>query len=65
MNEQLILIEKLKSIQFTLDCDNPAKISLANEKISKLIDDLQEEFDKVESDIDVQLQLENESKYGK
>ena len=65
MNEQLILVEKLKSIQFTLDCDNPAKISLANEKISKLIDDLQEEFDKVESDIDVQLQLENESKYGK
>jgi hypothetical protein len=65
MNEQLILIEKLKSIQFTLDCDNPAKISLANEKISRLIDDLQEEVDKVESDIDVQLQFENESKYGK
>ena len=65
MNEQLILIEKLKLIQFTLDCDNPAKISLANEKLSKLINDLQEETDKVESDIDVQLQLENESKYGK
>ena len=65
MNEQLILIEKLKLIQFTLDCDNPAKISLANEKLSKLINDLQEEADKVESDIDIQLQLETESKYGK
>jgi hypothetical protein len=28
-------------------------------------DDLQEEVDKAESDIDIQLQLENESKYGK
>jgi hypothetical protein len=28
-------------------------------------DTLQEEVDKAESDIDVQLQLENESKYGK
>jgi hypothetical protein len=65
MNEQLILIEKLKLIQFTLDCDNPAKISLANEKLSKLINDLQEDVDKAESDIDIQLQLETESKYGK
>ena len=65
MNEQLILVEKLKSIQFTLDCDNPAKISLANEKLNKIIYDLQEQIDKVESDIDVQLQLENESKIGK
>ena len=61
-NMQLITIDMLNRVIELIDEGN-----LKGAKMQAMIlrDDLQEEVNKAESDIDIQLQLENESKYGK
>ncbi len=61
-NIELIQIDKLNQIIDNIDNGN---LSTAKDTAIQMRDELQESIDKVESDIDIQLQLENESKYGK
>jgi hypothetical protein len=61
-NIELIQIEILNQIINEIDHQDP---EAARVIAVKLRDTLQEDVDKAESDIDIQLQLETESKYGK
>lgn len=61
-NIELIQIDILNEIISYID---KGQIESAKGTAISMRDTLQEEVDKAESDIDIQLQLENESKYGK
>ena len=62
INIQLEQIEKLNKIIKSI---NTVDFATAEDVAVKMRDQLQEDVDKAESDIDIQLNLENESKYGK
>lgn len=62
INIQLEQIEKLNKIIKSI---NTGDFATAEDVAVKMRDQLQEDVDKAESDIDIQLNLENESKYGK
>jgi len=61
-NTQLDIIDKLNQIIDAID-DN--RDDYARDYAVTLRDKIKEEVDRMESDIDVQLNIENESKYGK
>jgi len=61
-NIELIQIDILNQIIASIDNDD---LESARDTAIRLRDTLQEDVDKAESDIDIQLQLENESKFGK
>jgi hypothetical protein len=61
-NIELIQIEILNQIIREIDNED---IEAARNTTVQFRDKLQEDVDKTESDIDIQLQLETESKYGK
>jgi len=61
-NIELIQIDILNQIIGYIDSND---LESARDRAVKFRDTLQEDVDKVESDIDIQLQLETESKYGK
>lgn len=61
-NIELIQIDKLNQI---IDYIDNGDLATAKDTATQLRDELKESVDKVESDIDIQLNLENESKYGK
>jgi hypothetical protein len=61
-NIELIQIDILNQIINAIDMND---IDTARKTLVKFRDTLQEDVDKAESDIDIQMQLENESKYGK
>jgi hypothetical protein len=62
INIQIEQIEKLNKI---INSINTGDFATAEDIAVEMRDQLQEDVDKVESDIDIQLNLENESKYGK
>ena len=62
INVQLSQLEQLKQI---IDFINSGDLNVAKAVAIRMRDNLQEEIDKMESDIDIQLSLENDSKYGK
>ena len=62
INITLEQIDKLNEIIDAIDSNDTAS---AKDKVIVWRDNLQEEVNKLESDIDTQLNLENESKYGK
>ena len=62
INVQLEQIEKLNKI---INSINKGDFATAEDVAVQMRDQLQEDVDKAESDIDIQLNLENESKYGK
>ena len=61
-NIELIQIDKLNQIIDNIDNGN---LSTAKDTAIQMRYELKESIDKVESDIDIQLNLENESKYEK
>lgn len=61
-NIEIIQVEIINKIINAIDVGD---IDVARDTAVKFRDTLQEDIDKAESDIDIQLQLENESKYGK
>jgi predicted amino acid-binding ACT domain protein len=61
-NIELIQIEILNQIISQIDHSD---LEEARNTAVRFRDKLQEDVDKAESDIDIQLQLETESKYGK
>jgi hypothetical protein len=61
-NIELIQIEILNQIIREIDNED---LEAARNTAVRFRDKLQEDVDKSESDIDTQLNLENESKYGK
>ena len=61
-NIELIEIDILNQIINEIDHEDPEAAKVITVKFR---DTLQEDVDKAESDIDTQLNLENESKYGK
>ena len=61
-NIELIQIDILNQIIGQIDQED---LEAARNTAVRFRDKLQEDVDKVESDIDTQLNLENESKYGK
>jgi hypothetical protein len=61
-NIELIQIEILNQIINQIDQED---LESARDTAVRFRDSLQEDVDKAESDIDIQLQLETESKYGK
>ena len=61
-NIELIQIDILNQIIGYIDNND---LETARDRAVKFRDTLQEDVDKAESDIDIQLQLETESKYGK
>ena len=61
-NIELIQIDILNQIIGHIDSGD---VETARDRAVKFRDTLQEDVDKTESDIDTQLNLENESKYGK
>ena len=61
-NIDLIQIDILNQIIASIDNDD---LESARDTAIRFRDTLQEDVDRAESDIDIQLQLENESKYGK
>jgi len=61
-NIELIQIDILNQIIDYIDSNDLEK---ARDRAVQFRDTLQEDVDKTESDIDIQLQLETESKYGK
>ena len=61
-NIELIQIEILNQIIREIDNED---LEAARNTAVRFRDKLQEDVDSAESDIDVQLNLENESKYGK
>jgi hypothetical protein len=61
-NIELIQIEILNQIINEIDQED---LEAARNTAVRFRDKLQEDVDKAESDIDIQLQLETESKYGK
>ena len=62
INIQLEQIEKLNKI---INSINTGDFATAEDVAVQMRDQLQEDVDKAESDMDIQLNLENESKYGK
>jgi len=62
INVQLEQIEKLNKI---INSINKGDFATAEDVAIQIRDQIQEDVDKAESDIDIQLNLENESKYGK
>jgi hypothetical protein len=62
MNIQLIQIDLLNQI---IDYIDNGDLATARDTAVQMRDTLQEDVDKAESDIDIQLNLENESKFGK
>ena len=61
-NIELIQIDILNQIIGQIDQED---LETARNTAVRFRDKLQEDVDKAESDIDIQLQLETESKYGK
>ena len=61
-NIELIQIEILNQIINQIDQED---LESARDTAVRFRDKLQEDVDKAESDIDIQLQLETESKFGK
>jgi hypothetical protein len=61
-NIELIQIEILNQIINQIDQED---LEAARNTAVQFRDKLQEDVDRVESDIDIQLQLETESKFGK
>ena len=61
-NIELIQIDILNQIIGHIDSGD---VETARDRAVKFRDTLQEDVDRAESDIDIQLQLETESKYGK
>jgi hypothetical protein len=61
-NIELIQIDILNQIISQIDQED---LEAARDTAVRFRDKLQEDVDKAESDIDTQLNLENESKYGK
>ena len=61
-NIELIQIDILNQIINQIDQED---LEAARNTAVRFRDKLQEDVDKSESDIDIQLNLENESKYGK
>ena len=61
-NIELIQIEIINQIINQIDQED---LEAARNTAVRFRDSLQEDVDKAESDIDIQLQLETESKYGK
>ena len=61
-NIELIQIEIINQIINQIDQED---LESARDTAVRFRDKLQEDVDKAESDIDIQLQLETESKYGK
>jgi hypothetical protein len=61
-NIDLIQIDILNQIIASIDNDD---LKSARDTAIRFRDTLQEDVDRAESDIDIQLQLENESKFGK
>jgi len=61
-NIELIQIEIINQIIREIDNED---LKAARNTAVRFRDKLQEDVDKAESDIDIQLQLETESKYGK
>lgn len=61
-NIELIQIDILNQIIDYIDSNDLEK---ARDRAVQFRDTLQEDVDRTESDIDIQLQLETESKYGK
>jgi len=61
-NIELIQIDILNNIIASIDHGD---LESARDTAVRFRDKLQEDVDRVESDIDIQLQLENESKFGK
>ena len=61
-NIELIQIEILNQIINQIDQED---LESARDTAVRFRDSLQEDVDKAESDIDIQLQLETESKFGK
>jgi hypothetical protein len=61
-NIELIQIEILNQIINEIDQED---LEAARNTAVQFRDKLQEDVDRVESDIDIQLQLETESKFGK
>ena len=61
-NIELIQIDILNNIIASIDHGD---LESARDTAVRFRDKLQEDVDRTESDIDIQLQLENESKYGK
>jgi len=61
-NIELIQIDILNNIISSIDHGD---LESARDTAIRFRDKLQEDVDRVESDIDIQLQLENESKFGK
>lgn len=61
-NIELIQIDILNQIISNID---QGDLETARDVATRFRDTLQEDVDEIESDIDTQLQLENESKYGK
>jgi len=62
INIQIEQIEKLNKI---INSINTGDFATAEDVAVEMRNQLQEDVDRVESDIDIQLQLETESKYGK
>ena len=61
-NIELIQIEILNQIINQIDLED---LEAARDTAVRFRDTLQEDVDRAESDIDIQLQLETESKFGK
>jgi hypothetical protein len=61
-NIELIQIDIINQIISNID---QGDLESARDFLVRFRDTLQEDVDKAESDIDIQLQLETESKYGK
>ena len=61
-NIELIQIDILNNIIASIDHGD---LESARDTTVRFRDKLQEDVDRAESDIDIQLQLENESKFGK
>lgn len=59
------LIEKVDKINFIIDCIDDRNYDSAKDGAVTLRDEIQEEIDKIDSDVDVQLQLDMERKWGK
>jgi hypothetical protein len=60
-----ITLEQIDILNEIIDAIDNNDSALAKDKAIVWRDDLQEEVDKAESDVDVQLQIDMESKWGK
>lgn len=60
-----LTLEQIDTLNEIIDAIDNKDSALAKDKAIVWRDNLQDEINKLESDVDVQLNLENESKYGK